>query len=847
MPSADQFYENTYKNITKVSTSNKNVSLPGRITLEDFKKIEFISLDAFRNDKLNDSQLLGLKLLETADSDAQNDQSTEMATKKLEKSQVINIKESEEEHPLNRHLASLLLEDEDSFRDGVTHEELSHVLYVNAKLGNTKNSEKVFELMKKNDIKPVIDDYNSLMNSYANSGDLKSLLRTFNNLMENSRTNAENTPNTKSYGIVIKCLVHYKRLTDAFNLYTFMKEQGIPLSQPIFTTLLKGCTKSGDLNRAFRLFDYMKISQFRPDSISYTHMIHACAKHGWTEKAFSLFEEMMSSVDEEGVPLVPIDSTFNALIHACAKRPDYYNTCFELVEQMKSAGHKIGPLTYEYLLMASAYQADIWRAKLLCDEMEKSGIEISTRSCNWILSCYAKVPTLMRQLKSETVGRRKRLEWEKTYIEAKMGLDNEKRMNEGNRPIDINDWIVDEEFNPNAKFSWSLADPDLDTLRDYILRGKTESEFLQDLYDDGKNFFGNILRISDKSSADADSDKTIPSIPINENMTINKYSINNYISFLGEMGKKKEAYDAYKNLFSLINEKPDSTTYLRLISSLVKPHFNYDTEDCSLGPIARSTEEAEFVFSKIWEIYREYEKYRRAESLPDRWEDIEKKFRRNKWIQRGITHEDRRKEYYIFVHMINGLTKFDDLDNALKLLNLLVERGHAEVTNLMHLNPDGYSPLLSSITPSKLQPNPRNKLHISHPKHKVLDDAVLDRPSYPEVDSSLFINENNQTELGEKISNIMGLVSSKNHSKPSALLSGDQNPMFLTKQLVQFNPSHFKVLSRRAYELNRKDLAQRVSTILKDAEKKVEYRENTAKKLTNQAKQALKRRSRNFA
>lgn len=61
----------------------------------------------------------------------------------------------------------------------------------------------------------------------------------------------------------------------------------------------------------------MQISE-RPDSIAYSQIIHACAKAGMVQKAFVYYDEMLNNVDHEGKRLVPLDSTFNALIYACA-------------------------------------------------------------------------------------------------------------------------------------------------------------------------------------------------------------------------------------------------------------------------------------------------------------------------------------------------------------------------------------------------------------------------------------------------------------------------------------------------------------------------------------------------
>jgi pentatricopeptide repeat protein len=80
----------------------------------------------------------------------------------------------------------------------------------------------------------------------------------------------------------------------------------------------------------------------------------------------NLFEDMA------GYQLYPTDVTFNVLINACAKRPDYYNEAFSLLEQMQeSYGFQPDKITYNTLLTACARKRDLGQARRIFNAMWK--------------------------------------------------------------------------------------------------------------------------------------------------------------------------------------------------------------------------------------------------------------------------------------------------------------------------------------------------------------------------------------------------------------------------------------------------------------------------------------------
>lgn len=114
-------------------------------------------------------------------------------------------------------------------------------------------------------------------------------------------------------------------------------------------------------------------------------------QRGEVERALNMFEDMT------GNGLHPTDVTFNALISACAKRPDYYETAFDLFEQMHTV-YNFEPdrITYNILLSACARKRELKRAREIVQTMhahqqQQSDSMISPDEHTFItlFSCYA--------------------------------------------------------------------------------------------------------------------------------------------------------------------------------------------------------------------------------------------------------------------------------------------------------------------------------------------------------------------------------------------------------------------------------------------------------------------------
>jgi pentatricopeptide repeat protein len=132
-----------------------------------------------------------------------------------------------------------------------------------------------------------LEFHNRMLNRAATKGNITALYDMFKNL---------ESPNLKSYSIMIKGLTVAKDVKGAFAMYEQMKNAGIRPNQIVYTTLIKACLSNRQVDRAWKTWDFMRSHISEPDYKSYSLMIHACTYSGDVEKAFGLFDEMVRFV-----------------------------------------------------------------------------------------------------------------------------------------------------------------------------------------------------------------------------------------------------------------------------------------------------------------------------------------------------------------------------------------------------------------------------------------------------------------------------------------------------------------------------------------------------------------------
>lgn len=147
-----------------------------------------------------------------------------------------------------------------------------------------------------------------------------------------------------------------------------------------------------------------------------------------------------------GYQLYPTDVTFNVLINACAKRPDYYNEAFSLLNQMQETyGFQPDKITFNTLLTACARKRDLGQARdifrTMWTDFEKNGSQSllapDSQTFTNLFWCYASY--IPQGVKEKAVGANS-----STEISTQVELLPLEIPNKRNKVVKEAQWLFDQ-------------------------------------------------------------------------------------------------------------------------------------------------------------------------------------------------------------------------------------------------------------------------------------------------------------------------------------------------------------------------------------------------------------------
>ncbi len=218
-----------------------------------------------------------------------------------------------------------------------------------------ENTEDLVATMRGTGVTPNCLTYDLLIAGCAEYKDIDRAERLFQQCI------ASLEPTVYTYAHLLNAHSHDRELTRLKEIYADMKEREITPNVVIYTTIMAACIRTHDLTQARETFDAMRYQGIAPDVEAYTLMITACAHGGEVERAMQLFTEMQQS--RRTLPLLPNASTYDAMIHACSTRKEYYAQAWRYADEMRRAGHSISRTTLELLLSACGRAGDLYRAR----------------------------------------------------------------------------------------------------------------------------------------------------------------------------------------------------------------------------------------------------------------------------------------------------------------------------------------------------------------------------------------------------------------------------------------------------------------------------------------------------
>ena len=204
------------------------------------------------------------------------------------------------------------------------------------------------------------------------------------------------TPTAAFFNALIETSTRLSSADRARSVLTLMAEHGVVADVVTYTSMLSLYRDpSVSVEQLKQLWFDLRNSGHQPDAVAYNTAIRAVAQHGEAEYALMLFNDMQ----QDGVQASTY--TYNALMYACARRPDFYLRAFDLFQQAMAQQYTLDKLSYSILLYAAARNRDVGNAIKLFEQMETAGVTRDTAAYNTMLHCVA---NSQQQVKCKLAG-----------------------------------------------------------------------------------------------------------------------------------------------------------------------------------------------------------------------------------------------------------------------------------------------------------------------------------------------------------------------------------------------------------------------------------------------------------
>ena len=210
---------------------------------------------------------------------------------------------------------------------------------------NYSAAERIFDLMVKDGVTPNEIAWGALIHAQAKGKGPDAALTQIDRLK-----GLGVQPTVHMFTSVLNALIDAKRYDDAQELWLRMHGEGIELTKEAFTTMLKHCAKTGQVERAFFYLDEMQACRAEPDVHTYLLLFRACAEAPhWVNGYHDIIFDAMTKM--EGSELMPTAEIYNAIIYAFSRAGDPVAAEFYF-DEMRRKGLRPGVYTYNTLLNA---------------------------------------------------------------------------------------------------------------------------------------------------------------------------------------------------------------------------------------------------------------------------------------------------------------------------------------------------------------------------------------------------------------------------------------------------------------------------------------------------------------
>ena len=200
------------------------------------------------------------------------------------------------------------------------------------------------------------------------------------------------SPSLRFFNSLLEAWTRLGATSRALIVPSMIAEHGLTVSALTYTSLLslyRDPSVSFDQLREW--WSSVRGADGGVDVVAYNAMIRAAAHHGEAEFALQLF----GSLQAEG--LQPSAYTYNSLMYACSKRPDFYLKAFDLYQQAIALQYQPDAVMMGTLLYACAINSDLSNAIRIFEQMEVAKVPRDTIAYNCLLQCIANTQMRLKQ------------------------------------------------------------------------------------------------------------------------------------------------------------------------------------------------------------------------------------------------------------------------------------------------------------------------------------------------------------------------------------------------------------------------------------------------------------------